>query len=444
VIDEAHDLIQEIAISALGEKIEPTEPPTSLPGMYGGSMLDRVFALRQTVRAAVKKSPPFGALRSVVTTQLSNLPNMATASYRAACASLVPGVVATHHAPAAEWDELTAGWFDAAAAEAALALMDSTAQDLGHAAVRHYEATKSMLAGESFLTPVYFGFSGLDLDPGVSHKTPWGILYHVESEATGTRLFNPYEPTTTAIMALAVPVSVRLRPNQKMRNGVWTDPGFPAVTFSLPWQRIRDIFPLAVLLSCPAEHLTAPRLLWGAPVVPWEGVSHVWAQLLFQFPGEREAPLSQTEIEEACMHWGPKLDMAFGSGWPLALAGLADATHADRVERLMLAVSAWESLTGAKGETVLRVTAGMARLLGKSPADRAELRRKLAKIYDLRSEISHGARLADGTWSAFPEAREFSSDALKYAIDALKALLVSYPELLALAPDQRSQGILLS
>jgi len=104
----------------------------------------------------------------------------------------------------------------------------------------------------------------------------------------------------------------------------------------------------------------------------------------------------------------------------------AVAERRDPVDVLIDAVIAWENLFGSnQGELKLRITASMARLLAENPAERLELRKKLGKIYDLRSQAVHG--------SGKPKPAEIALcyEALDYAIQVIKVVFKSRPDLLA-------------
>ncbi len=103
----------------------------------------------------------------------------------------------------------------------------------------------------------------------------------------------------------------------------------------------------------------------------------------------------------------------------------AVAERRDAIDVLIDSVIAWENLFGSpQGEPTLRVTASMALLLKKDPAERVMLREKLASIYKLRSKAVHGSGQPK------PVELPLCYEALDYAIGALKAIFKERPDLL--------------
>jgi hypothetical protein len=97
----------------------------------------------------------------------------------------------------------------------------------------------------------------------------------------------------------------------------------------------------------------------------------------------------------------------------------------DPVDVLIDAVIAWENIFGSsQGESTLRVTASMARLIEDDTAERDALRGRLADIYKLRSKAVHG--------NGQPKDSELPLcyDALTYAIQTLRKMFRDRPDLL--------------
>ena len=63
----------------------------------------------------------------------------------------------------------------------------------------------------------------------------------------------------------------------------------------------------------------------------------------------------------------------------------------DRSISLIDALIAWENLVGTTSEVTFRVTVALAKPLEPDPTKRRDLRKELAKIYDIRSRVVHGA-----------------------------------------------------
>lgn len=97
----------------------------------------------------------------------------------------------------------------------------------------------------------------------------------------------------------------------------------------------------------------------------------------------------------------------------------------DPVDVLIDAVIAWENIFGSsQGESTLRVTASIARLIEDDAAKRDVLRSSLADIYKLRSKAVHG--------NGQPKDTELPLcyDALTYAIQTLRKIFQHRPDLL--------------
>jgi hypothetical protein len=111
----------------------------------------------------------------------------------------------------------------------------------------------------------------------------------------------------------------------------------------------------------------------------------------------------------------------------------------DASDTLIDSVIAWESLFGATNESVLRVSASLAKLLHSPGEKRHQARSQYQKIYNLRSNIVHGNKL-----KATPEQiDEYAQLAASAALEAIGILLTGRRELLAMESADRSVRILL-
>jgi hypothetical protein len=116
---------------------------------------------------------------------------------------------------------------------------------------------------------------------------------------------------------------------------------------------------------------------------------------------------------------------------------LAAAERPDPTDALVDAVIAWENLVGSReGEPTLRVAAAMAWLLGKDGDDRQKIRRQVAKVYGLRSEIVHGNRFLTPQ-----EAATRREEALTITLQALRVLFKDRPELLVECKDSNERSL---
>jgi hypothetical protein len=86
---------------------------------------------------------------------------------------------------------------------------------------------------------------------------------------------------------------------------------------------------------------------------------------------------------------------------------------------------------------VLRVSAATARLLHPPGDGRAATKRHVAKIYKLRSRVVHGEDVDRN------EVNAASSDALRYALGSMRALIRDRVDLVPLTSGERSTRLLL-
>jgi hypothetical protein len=107
------------------------------------------------------------------------------------------------------------------------------------------------------------------------------------------------------------------------------------------------------------------------------------------------------------------------------ITAVHERSSADDV--LIDSVMAWENLFGHGGTTEVkfRVTSALALMFATDPSNREDIRRKLGKIYDLRSRVVHGAEV-----SGRQELHEARDRSLEVAIHALRALFEAHRELI--------------
>ena len=153
-------------------------------------------------------------------------------------------------------------------------------------------------------------------------------------------------------------------------------------------------------------------------------------------------PVQLTEAEVVAWgEWYARLSTARVARITLALSRIlrALAERREPSDVLIDSVIAWENLFGtSEGEPTFRVSTCLAVLLEDSPAARAQLKKKLAGIYALRSKVVHGSR--NLKQSEYPLCQE----ALEIAIRAIRVLTTVRTEILEL-PDgaARSTALLL-
>lgn len=108
-------------------------------------------------------------------------------------------------------------------------------------------------------------------------------------------------------------------------------------------------------------------------------------------------------------------------------------------DKLVDSVVVWENLFGAAQETTMRVVTSLAWLLAEGVEDRKKLREKFEKLYRLRSGIVHGSKQLTRE-----EVQTKPDDALKIALDALRAIFRERPDLIDEADGSaRSKRVLI-
>jgi hypothetical protein len=153
-------------------------------------------------------------------------------------------------------------------------------------------------------------------------------------------------------------------------------------------------------------------------------------------------PIQLTEAELVSWgDWYKRLDTVHVTRISLALSRIlrALAERREPSDVLIDAVIAWENLFGTReGEPTFRVSTCLAVLLEDTLQARTELRKRLAKIYALRSKIVHGS--ANLNRDEYP----MCDEALEVAIRAIRVLTTTRDDILKL-PDgaARSTTLLL-
>lgn len=114
----------------------------------------------------------------------------------------------------------------------------------------------------------------------------------------------------------------------------------------------------------------------------------------------------------------------------------------DHVSKLVDAVIAWEAMFSGQAETTLRVTASMALLLEPhSVVSREDLWKRLKIIYALRSSIVHGTIVYNEDDNSEIGAR--ASEALDYAVRAMRAINIMPDNFRKLSSNERSGSLLI-
>lgn len=105
-------------------------------------------------------------------------------------------------------------------------------------------------------------------------------------------------------------------------------------------------------------------------------------------------------------------------------------------DALIDAVMCWENIIGSESEVTFRICASIAKLLAKNNTERADVYKKLKKIYGTRSSLVHGN-------SDYKTDSDITRQAIFYAVGLLNAILGDN-ELLQMTSAKRSEYIMLN
>ena len=344
-----------------------------------------------------------------------------------------PMLVAVTGAPRVSPGGLVAEAVGSAAAELRCRGTAPSAEALTATALRNVERMR--LIGRRSPTEVvtFLGFSGVSLADGKELELPWGNL----SAPVGFYGIAEYVPSvrpTTCVLVAEHGLAIEI---DESGSGIGLNVPKPMVDHHDWTQMTMRLVSLAVALGTPRARV-APVPTFQHTVLPYETPISGYHQLVLAPPPvERQLDDEECAEIERCARilaqlYSPRLDVASRR----ITAGLSQ--RLDPADRLIDAVTTWESLFSAQVEASFRVTGAIAALLQPDDAKkRDELQRDLVKIYNLRSDVVHG-RSAN---QELVYTRSF--EATEFAIQALAAMLERRPELIALEPGERSRRLLL-
>lgn len=293
-----------------------------------------------------------------------------------------------------------------------------------------FEELRRALAGELVRAHVVHGIAGIALSDANQVRTVWGTLRSAPKISELDWLEFGYRPRTASL--LVEPRLLRIRFDRT------ANPSSNSEEVSSAQRDPRILFPLACTLAAkdPANPST-PSITWSAFVLPFQGGSSYSTNVLT--PSPRSAMVVDDNIAQI-EEWARIVDRAHLPTVDIAARRLisACAHRFDPSDALIDAVMVWETLAGTSSETTFRVTAALVKLIESDRTRRSDLRRELAKVYDVRSRIVHGV--------AVDQAKV--SDAARRAVGvAVTALAMSYQRgssWLSLSSTDRADQLLLN
>jgi hypothetical protein len=283
---------------------------------------------------------------------------------------------------------------------------------------------RALLAGQRVATWTLTGFSNLALPEGSELETPWGLLRPVSPRLSQ---ISPFGTRATALLETEFSLGFRVgEPSPDPQS--WA--ADIEASFAAQRQAVL-LLPLSVLLGLDREQRAVAEFAWNTTVLPAEAGGGFTGQIGPSWPGSAPGPPLESAELEGVGAWMHRLASHYNPAVEIAVRRTLSAARGfhlrAQADSLIDAVIAWENLVGPEepGESTFRVTAALAHLLEKAPAERDATRRRLAKVYRARSKVVHG--LEPGDLAAERE------EAVRVALEALRRLFLNYPDLI---PDR--------
>jgi hypothetical protein len=323
-----------------------------------------------------------------------------------------------------------------------LALATVAALDLAAAAVR----------GDPAEVPVLIGLTGVLLPKEQEIETPSGILrptrqsdlrYVPESIRGGLTTTNPDGETIKIDYAGDVVLQTTLPYKLRLQDADLSEAEWPATLRDYEQIRVwQENTQLGLLLAVEAEPRAKVVVSW---VLVFDPLGH-GPQLSFNDTRSTPSLVPHQLHQQGATtwsHWIKRVVDHRTRSIDVAIRRilLAVTERRDASDALVDAVIAWENLVGSReGEPTLRVSAALSWLLDPNPETRPEMRRRIADLYRLRSDVVHGNRFLGPR-----EAAEQSAKAIELTLNALRTLFQDRPDLLAGCRDgaERSNRLIL-
>lgn len=308
--------------------------------------------------------------------------------------------------------------------------LDNTESAFVRLVLEGYEELLHALAGEPVRAYTVVGFAGVTLPQEAQVQTPWGVLRAAPPAQPTVRAFASglHMPTTVFLM------SPELLPVTLTREA---EPAAPGVLDEARRTEIQMLLPLAFALATAGGTPCAPVATFETSLVPFKsGLG--WSSTVPWMP-LRPAPEPSVSEREAVESWSHTLVQREAPNLEISIKRTLSSISGrrDPSDSLIDAVTAWESVVGTRSETVFRVTAALAKLLEADSTARAELRKRLAKIYDVRSRVVHGDLVEVG------DVASAAADATSVSLRTLAALFERGDDWLAMKASERSDRLIL-
>lgn len=339
---------------------------------------------------------------------------------------------------------LTAGW--------ELALLESATPCLAEylaATEKALDIARNALSGKHVEVPVRVGLTGVLLPIGTKIDLGWaqlrpaddrdeylaarsGIDGSVQATTSSGELVPTVRYSGDTVMEMLMPYSVVARQFMPERRRPIDHNGWDQVEEKL--ENIR----LGLLLAIDESPRALVLPTWRFVIDPLGNTSYSWNDW-------RRTSFSPRALDvEAVVNWkqwNERIAAKRKSGIDISVrrALLAAAERQSPEDVLVDAVVVWENLFGSNQDTTIRVTGALAWLLAMDVAGREQKQRRLKEIYQLRSNIVHGAHQM-----TTQEMQTCPQEALDVALEALRRIFEVRPDLIDLEDgNARSNRMLL-
>jgi hypothetical protein len=288
---------------------------------------------------------------------------------------------------------------------------------------------RAVASGAQPDVPVAVGVGPISVAPDFRLETPWGTL-RAPSEWEAQQ--GHQRDTTGLVLQLTVPLRVVLDVDlQDPASALPPELG----NLTRDVERRVDMVRLLLLLGLGRDAPVAVVSTWRLVSEPLTMHAFSWS------PGEPLPSVGSIEEEDKARleEWALLLEEHYDATLDLAVRRLLSAigTRYDDEDGVVDAVIALESLFGTgQSEVGFRLSAALAWLLETDSEARLGRQKSISRLYNLRSQIVHGARVDPSLLS------EGRREASQTAVAALRALFKETPYLISLGNQRGKYAIL--
>jgi Apea-like HEPN len=302
---------------------------------------------------------------------------------------------------------------------------ESTLDSFVDAVIENYENFIRQGRGEPIRAYDLVGYTGVELSPGSQIATPWGILRPAPSNFRVGLQFN----RTTAVLAAPRTMTLKVSREEYPAQLSADDSVTPNISGA------RQLLPMAFALASRQNPRCAPMVTFEAVLLPLvELNSYQHPGILFPVQPTVRPNAQELKDTEA---WAERLEESRAGTLQIAERRLvsAIAQRSEKVDALIDAVIAWESLVGTRRDKADKVPRALAILLKNEPSERSALFERLKEIYNLRTDVVHGHAVSDADVSSA------SSEAIRAGLDAVRELHDRSGKWLTMSSNTRARNL---